>query len=142
MFSSMIGSGQGSGFGVRGRSRSSGCIGCIYSMSYIHDIVFAVIAAYLRVSSKAQDHATQRSAIERVASSRGDVIGRVFSEKMSGKPTARPELDAVRAAARRGEIRKLYVYRLDRLARSGIKDTFEVIEDLRSSCVEVVSVAD
>jgi DNA invertase Pin-like site-specific DNA recombinase len=34
------------------------------------------------------------------------------------------------------------VFRLDRLARSGIRDTFEVVEELRSCGVELVSVSD
>jgi DNA invertase Pin-like site-specific DNA recombinase len=100
------------------------------------------IAAYLRVSSKAQDFATQRSAIERAAAARGDVITAWRSEKRSGKVLARPELDQLRADARAGLIRKLYVYRLDRLTRSGIADTLQVVEELRLHGVEVVSVAD
>jgi DNA invertase Pin-like site-specific DNA recombinase len=51
-------------------------------------------------------------------------------------------LDRVRADARAGHINKLYVYRLDRLTRSGIRDTFEVIEDLRGHGVELVTVSD
>ncbi|MBI5544801.1 MAG: recombinase family protein, partial [Deltaproteobacteria bacterium] len=42
-------------------------------------------AAYVRVSSKAQDHATQRAAIDRAASARGDTITEWFAEKLSGK---------------------------------------------------------
>jgi DNA invertase Pin-like site-specific DNA recombinase len=102
----------------------------------------AAIAAYLRVSSKAQDTATQQSAINRVSAARGDAIGVVYQEKRSGKTLARPELDRVRAAVRAGEIKKLYVYRLDRLTRSGIRDTFELIEEFRLHGCEVVSVAD
>src|SRR4051812_32606598 len=101
-----------------------------------------MIASYYRVSSLAQDFQTQRSAVERAAAARGDVITHVFSEKKSGKTLARPEPDRLRDAARRGEIRKLYVYRLDRLTRSGIRDTFEVIEQLRLHGCEVVSGAD
>jgi DNA invertase Pin-like site-specific DNA recombinase len=99
-------------------------------------------AAYLRVSSKAQDFATQKAALLRAASARGDEIGTWYSEKRSGKLLARPELDRLRADARAGHIRRLYVYRLDRLTRSGIRDTFEVIEDLRAHGCEVVSIAD
>ncbi len=55
---------------------------------------------------------------------------------------ARPELDRLRADARAGLIRRLYVFRLDRLTRSGIRDTFELIEELRAAGVEVVSIAD
>jgi len=98
--------------------------------------------AYLRVSSKAQDHATQRSAIERAAEARGDALAEVYAEKRSGKTLARPELDRLRADARAGKLRRLYVYRLDRLARSGIRDTLEVVEELRSHGCQIVTVAD
>lgn len=98
--------------------------------------------AYLRVSSRAQDFATQKSAIERAATARGDTITDWKSEKKSGKTLARPELDRVRAEARAGHVRKLYVFKLDRLTRSGIRDTFEVIEELRAHGCEIVSVSD
>jgi DNA invertase Pin-like site-specific DNA recombinase len=85
--------------------------------------------AYIRVSSRAQDHATQRAAIERIAAARGDVITEWFAEKKSAKTMARAELHRLRAVAREGCISKLYVFRLDRLTRSGIRDTFELVED-------------
>ncbi len=98
--------------------------------------------AYLRVSSRAQDFPTQRAAIERAAATRGDSIGTWYSEKKSGKTLARPELDRLRADARAGLVRRLYVFRLDRLTRSGIRDTFELIEELRAAGVEVISISD
>lgn len=98
--------------------------------------------AYVRVSSKAQDVAMQRHAIERAASARGDAIAEIYAEKKSGKSIVRPELDRLRADARAGKLRRLYVYRLDRLARSGIRDTFEVVDELRRCGVELVSVSD
>jgi DNA invertase Pin-like site-specific DNA recombinase len=99
-------------------------------------------AAYYRVSSKAQDLAMQRLAVERAARARGDTVVAVYSEKQSAKTINRPELDRLRADARAGNLRRLYVYRLDRLARSGIRDTFEVVEELRRHGVELVSVSD
>lgn len=59
-----------------------------------------------------------------------------------GKTLGRPELDQLRAAVRAGEIRRLYVYRLDRLTRSGIRDTLDLVEELRRSGVDLVTVAD
>src|SRR6266849_121299 len=99
-------------------------------------------AAYVRVSSKAQDTAMQRASIERAASARGDAVATWYEEKRSGKTLARPELDRLRVDARSGFIRRLYLFRLDRLTRSGIRDTFDVIEELRGHGCEVVSVAD
>jgi DNA invertase Pin-like site-specific DNA recombinase len=100
------------------------------------------IVAYCRVSSRAQDLGMQRAAIEKLAAARGDTIDAWYSEKRTGKVLARPELDRLRADVRAGRIQKLYLFRLDRLSRSGIRDTFEVIEELRVHRVEVVSVSD
>jgi DNA invertase Pin-like site-specific DNA recombinase len=98
--------------------------------------------AYIRVSSKSQDHATQKASIERTAKARGDSIGTWYTEKQSGKTLARAELQRLRDDARSGAIRKLYIFRLDRLTRSGIRDTFELVEELRSHGVELVSISD
>jgi DNA invertase Pin-like site-specific DNA recombinase len=99
-------------------------------------------AAYVRVSSKSQDLGMQKSAIERAAAARGDTVRVWYAEKKSARVLARPQLDAVRSDARAGAIRRLYVFRLDRLTRSGIRDTFELVEELRSSGVEIVTIAD
>ncbi len=48
-----------------------------------------IAVAYIRVSSRAQDHATQRSAIERFAPARGDTIEDWRAEKRSAKTMAR-----------------------------------------------------
>jgi DNA invertase Pin-like site-specific DNA recombinase len=100
------------------------------------------VVGYVRVSSKAQDYASQRSAIEREAAARGDAIEAWYAEKRSGRTLARPELESLRRDIRARRINRLYVFRLDRLTRSGIRDTFEVIEELRAHGCEVVSVAD
>lgn len=99
-------------------------------------------SAYVRVSSKAQDLAMQRAAIERAAAARGDKVTTWYSEKRSGKVLVRPELDRLRADARAGFVRRLYVFRLDRLTRSGIRDTFDVIDDFRRHGVQLLTVSD
>jgi DNA invertase Pin-like site-specific DNA recombinase len=99
-------------------------------------------AAYVRVSSRSQSLATQRDAIERAARARGDRITRWFSETQSAVRIDRGELGNVRAAVRAGNVRRLYLYRLDRLSRSGIRDTLHVLEELRAGGCEVLSVAD
>jgi DNA invertase Pin-like site-specific DNA recombinase len=100
--------------------------------------------AYIRVSSRAQDHASQRSAIERAAVARGDVVDDWRAEKRSARTMAREELQRLLGDARAGRLRgrRLYVFRLDRLTRTGIADTLTTLEDLRAAGVEVVSVAD
>jgi len=98
--------------------------------------------AYIRVSSKVQDLGMQRTAIERLAHSRGDTISTWYADKLSGKSLNRPALDRLRADARVGAFRRCYVFRLDRLTRSGIKDTLQVVEELRNAQAELVSVSD
>jgi DNA invertase Pin-like site-specific DNA recombinase len=100
------------------------------------------IAVYLRVSSAAQSLEMQRSAITRLAKAREDNIDVWYPEKMSGGTMNRPVLDEVRRLARQGYIRKLYFYRLDRLTRTGIADTLNLIKEFRSYGVELISVAD
>jgi len=102
----------------------------------------ADVAAYVRVSSRTQSDITQRDAIQRAATGRGDVIGAWYGERRSGSTLARPELVRLRNDARAGAIRRLYLFRLDRLTRSGIRDTFEVLEGLRAHGVDVISIAD
>jgi DNA invertase Pin-like site-specific DNA recombinase len=99
-------------------------------------------AAYYRVSSKAQNHATQAAAIERAAVARGDAIGATYSEKRSAKSLARPELDRLRADARAGLLRRIYVFKYDRLCRSGVRDLLNILEEMKACGVEVIAVAD
>src|SRR2546423_1875415 len=101
-----------------------------------------MIVGFVRVSSRAQDLGMQKAAIERAAAARGDTIALWYSEKRSGKLLARPELDRLRADARAGHIERVYLFRLDRLTRSGIRDTFEAVEELRSAGTDIVTVAD
>lgn len=103
-----------------------------------------MIAAYLRVSSRSQSATTQRDAIERMAKARGDVIPTEYwyQEKQSGAKLQRPTLDHLRALVHAGAIHRLYVFRIDRLTRSGIRDTLAVVEELRAAGCEVRSVAD
>jgi len=84
----------------------------------------------------------QRTSIARAAKARGDEIGTWYTERVSAQHLQRPELDRLRADARAGHVRKLYVWRLDRLARSGIRDTLQLLEELRHHGCEVVSISD
>jgi DNA invertase Pin-like site-specific DNA recombinase len=98
--------------------------------------------AYVRVSSKAQTHAMQKAALEMAAKARGDTVARWYSDKLSGGTMARPGLERLRADARAGKVRRVYVYRLDRLTRSGIRDTLEVVDELRAHGCKVATAAD
>lgn len=107
-------------------------------------------AAYVRVSSLAQDAAGQRHAVERATQARveratqarGDEVARWYSERRSAKTMAHLELNRRRATAGAEILRRLYTYRPDRLTRFGIRDTLKVIDEVRSHDCDTVSVAD
>jgi DNA invertase Pin-like site-specific DNA recombinase len=86
----------------------------------------------------------QREAISRATSARGDDIAQAFwfEEKRSAQTVLRPVLEHVRQLAREGHIARLYVWRLDRLARSGIRDTLAIVDELRGYGCEIVTLAD
>lgn len=96
------------------------------------------VAAYVRVSSKAQDHALQRDAIER----KGVQVSKWYAEKASAKTTQRAALQRLLSDARAGLFTELWIFRLDRLTRSGVADTFRVVEELRNAGVTLHSVAE
>jgi DNA invertase Pin-like site-specific DNA recombinase len=101
------------------------------------------VAAYVRVSSRSQDVRSQRDAIGRCAAARGDDPASWYVENWSAtKSLDRPALNELRAAVRAGLVRTVYVFRLDRFARSGIRDMLTVLEELRGAGCKVVSVAD
>jgi len=102
----------------------------------------AKIAAYVRVSSASQNAQTQKTALLRASKARGERISRWYAETFTGATVKRPALDRMRSDARAGELARVYVYRLDRLTRSGIRDTLALLEELKGSGVELVSIAD
>jgi len=86
--------------------------------------------------------ATQRNAIELAARARGDRVRRWYSEKLTAAKLCRPALDRLRLDARGGRIKRLYVYRLDRLSRSGIRETLTLVNELQAHGVDLQTVAD
>lgn len=95
----------------------------------------------MRVSTPQQSEALQREAIQRAVSARGEKVELWFSEKRGGAKLDRPELEAVRALARRGELAQLWVFRLDRLARGALY-LANVVRELRDHGCRVVSVSE
>jgi len=84
----------------------------------------------------------QRHAIEQAAATRGDKITAWYAEKRSAKTTARAELQRLRDDVRAGVARKVYVFKLDRLVRTGVGDTFAVVDEIRKAGAALVAVAD
>jgi DNA invertase Pin-like site-specific DNA recombinase len=77
-----------------------------------------------------------------MARARGDRVALWFEDTLSAAKLARPQLRALRQAVHEGRVRKVYVFKIDRLARSGIRDTLAVVEEFRASGCELVTVAD
>lgn len=102
----------------------------------------SAVAAYVRVSSPSQDAAYQRAAIERAAEARGERVGAWFSDVASGRSMDRPQWIQLFESIKAGHVRRLWVWRLDRLTRSGIVDTLGVVETMRRHRCECASVAD
>jgi site-specific DNA recombinase len=101
------------------------------------------VAAYLRVSSRSQDLATQRHSIEVASATRGEPVYEWFTEHKSGRSLKdRPALTELRRAVRAGRIRLLFVYRLDRLGRSGIRDTFTLVDEFARAGCRIVNLSD
>lgn len=98
--------------------------------------------AYMRTSSTSQPLTLQRVAIEKAAEARGDEVVEWFAEQQSSRTMQRPELLRLRDACRAGHVRRLYVFRADRLCRTGIRDLMELIEFLRACGVQIISLAD
>jgi DNA invertase Pin-like site-specific DNA recombinase len=84
----------------------------------------------------------QREAISRASEARGEPVEVWFEESRSGGTMARPELGRLVELARGGRIRRLYVFRLDRLTRTGIRDTLALLQELDGYGCRVESIAD
>jgi len=80
-------------------------------------------AIYCRVSSDGQEDntslPTQEEACRRFAAERGYVVDDIYREVQSGFDLwERPQLTALREAARRGQVQAVIAYALDRLSRN------------------------
>lgn len=100
------------------------------------------VAGYIRVSSASQDHAYQRHAIELAARARGASIDRWFGDVATGGTMDRPQLQRLRAELARRAIGTIWVWRLDRVSRSGIADTLGFLEECKQSGCSLISVSD
>lgn len=90
---------------------------------------------YARVSTDDQDLSLQIDSLTGIGINREDI----FTEKISGAKTDRPELNACLAKLQQGDT--LVVWRLDRFGRS-MHHLVELIEELRSRGVDFRSVSD
>lgn len=86
--------------------------------------------AYVRVSTVEQNESRQIEALEK------HDIEKWFTEKVSGKDTNRPQLQAMLDFVRDGDT--IYIHDLSRLARS-TKDLLDIVEKLNAKGVHLVS---
>jgi DNA invertase Pin-like site-specific DNA recombinase len=91
------------------------------------------VYGYARVSTQDQSLAAQKAALSAAG------CAKVFSEKLSGAKTDRPELAKLLRRLDRDDV--LIVARLDRLARS-TRDLLNVLHDLTERGVKFRSIAD
>ena len=96
-------------------------------------------ALYIRTSTTDQDGQAQIHALRRAAEARGSLDVKEFIDLgHSGAKASRPALDALRAATRKGEVRQVLVFALDRLGRS-LRDLLLLLDDLAASGCSVIS---
>jgi DNA invertase Pin-like site-specific DNA recombinase len=95
-------------------------------------------AAYLRVSSAGQDAKSQRAEVRRWLEEHGVVDAVEYSDKATGRNLERPAFEKMEAAIRRGEVKTVVVFKLDRLSRS-IRDGVALLCDWLERGVRIVS---
>ena len=86
--------------------------------------------AYVRVSTVEQNEARQTEALQK------HNIEKWFTEKVSGKDTNRPQLQAMLDFAREGDT--IFIHDFSRLARS-TKDLLDIVDQLTAKGIHLVS---
>ncbi len=86
---------------------------------------------YARVSTNHQDLSIQLDKLKEVGCTK------IYSEKLSGKNSKRPQLQACLDYLREGDI--LYVTKLDRLARS-LKDLTKILEQFKDENIALITI--
>jgi DNA invertase Pin-like site-specific DNA recombinase len=99
-------------------------------------------AIYLRVSTEEQDEQNQLTACERFVQARGWQIVRVYKDRLSGyhENIERPDYEACKEAARRGEFQHIIVWAIDRWTRRGAYAFIQDLNDLNRCGVQLHSV--
>lgn len=89
------------------------------------------IVGYARVSTDQQDYTMQVDALKNMK------VEKIYSEKMTGTKSHRPELDEMRNRLESGDT--VVIYSLSRLGRS-TKDLLALVEEFRDNGVKLLSV--
>jgi DNA invertase Pin-like site-specific DNA recombinase len=96
------------------------------------------VAYYLRVSTNTQKDDSQRGDMERHAE-REEVNAGWYTDKYTGKSMDRPQFNAMMDLARKGIVKKIVVWRLDRLGRTaaGLCKLFEELQKLGCALISI-----
>ena len=95
------------------------------------------IAIYLRISTAAQDHDSQRNELTECCQRRGWTNVRWFTDTASGAKQNREGLNGLMELVRRGKIDVVVAFKLDRLARS-LSHLAQIIAELQAHAVALV----
>ncbi len=96
-----------------------------------------ITALYIRVSTTDQRTDSQQAELEQFCHARGFGNLRYFLEKESGAKMSRPQLDVLMAMVRAGRVKRLVVYKLDRLGRS-LTHLALMLDELQRLGVELI----
>lgn len=97
-------------------------------------------AAYVRVSTAAQDTGSQENALKEYAERRGWKV-QIYRDMISGAVESRPSLNRLMQDARAGRIDVVLVFRFDRFARS-LRHLVSAMEEFRRVGIDFVSTAE
>jgi DNA invertase Pin-like site-specific DNA recombinase len=97
-------------------------------------------AIYTRVSTNRQKDDSQRLQLERWADHAGENVD-WYTDSATGTNMARPGVQNLLQHVREGKVRRVVVYRLDRLGRKA-REVLEVCEELKARGVELISLTE
>jgi DNA invertase Pin-like site-specific DNA recombinase len=103
-----------------------------------------VTAIYLRVSTQDKQEsglASQKLALENYCRSQGIVSYEVYSDKISGAKTSRPDLDRLIGDCNSGLINNVIVFSFSRFGRS-LRHLIESMEYFNSKCIGFISISE
>jgi DNA invertase Pin-like site-specific DNA recombinase len=98
------------------------------------------VAIYVRVSTGTQDTRSQRPDLERhIAGLPEGTTVRWYTDKFSGKTMERPGWQKLDEAIKRGEVRSIVCWRLDRLGRTakGLTALFSLLQERKVNLVSL-----
>jgi len=96
------------------------------------------VAVYTRVSTNRQELEQQIAACVRYCEFKHLVVGRLFSDIMSGTKSARPQYQEMLREMRAGKYDGLVIFRLDRLGRNS-RELIMLVDELETRGIAIYS---